>query len=91
MRCIIVYVILFKYYKVSIIITNHKELKYHSLRADLTKDFNKIKFVNLSVRCLGIFGNSSESVLQMCSKTGINNHHLNFVISKLANTIIHTT
>ena len=37
---------------------NRKNLKYRSLRADLAKDFNKIKFVNLSVSCLGIFGNS---------------------------------
>ena len=71
--------------------TNRKELKYRSLRADLAKDYNKIKFVNLSVSCFGIFGNSSESFLQMCSETGIDNRHLKFIISKLSNKIIRTT
>ena len=70
---------------------NRKELKYRSLRADLAKDYNKIKFVNLSVSCFGIFGNSSESFLQMCSETGIDNRHLKFIISKLSNKIIRTT
>ena len=70
---------------------NCEELRYRSLRADLTKDFNKIKFVNLSVSCLGIFGNSSESFLQMCSETGIDNRHLKFIISMLSNIIIRIT
>ena len=32
---------------------NRKELRYRSLREDLAKDFNKIKFFNLSVSYLG--------------------------------------
>ena len=70
---------------------NRKELKYCSLRADLAKDYNMIKFVNLSVSCLDIFSNSSESFLEMCSETGIDNRHLKLIISKLSNIIIRIT
>ena len=38
---------------------NRKEFRYRPLRADLDKDFNKIKFVDLSVSYLGILGNFS--------------------------------
>ena len=70
---------------------NHKELKHRPLLIDLAKDYIKIKFVNLSVSCLGIFGNSSESFLQMSNETGIGNLHLIFIISKLSNIVIRLT
>ena len=70
---------------------NGKELKYRFLRADLAKDYYKIKFANLSVSCLGIFGNFSEPYLRMCSETGVDNCHLKFIISKLSNIITRTT
>ena len=54
-------------------------------------DYNKITFVNSFISCFGIFGNSSEPFLQVCSETGIDNRHLKFIISKLSNIIIHTT
>ena len=70
---------------------HRKELKYHPLLTDLAKDYNKIKFVNLSISCLGMFGNSSDSFLQMCNERGINNHDLRLIISKLSTIIIRTT
>ena len=66
-------------------------IKYRSLLADLAKDYNKIKFVNLFVSCLGIFGSSSESFLQMRSETDIDNRHLKFIISKLSKKVIRKT
>ena len=41
-------------------IANRKEHKYRSFLEDLAKDYDEIKFFNLSVSCLG---NSSESFL----------------------------
>ena len=38
-----------------------KELKYCSLVTDLSNDYHSIEFINLSISCLGIFGQSSES------------------------------
>ena len=70
---------------------HRKELKYRPLLTDLAKDYNKIKFVNLCISCLGIFGNSSDSFLQMCNERGIENHDLRFIISKLSTIIIRTT
>ena len=70
---------------------HRKELKYRPLLTDLAKDYNKIRFVNLCISCLGIFGNSSDSFLQMCNERGIENHDLRFIISKLSTIIIRTT
>ena len=70
---------------------HRKELKYRPLLTDLAKDYNKIEFVNLCISCLGIFGNSSDSFLQMCNERGIENHDLRFIISKLSTIIIRTT
>ena len=50
--------------------------------------YDRIKFVNPCISSLGIFGNSSDSFLQMCNDTGIDKHHLNF---KLSTIIIRTT
>ena len=44
---------------------HRKEHKYRPLLTDLAKDYNKNNFFNLSFSCLGIFGNSSDSFLQM--------------------------
>ena len=70
---------------------HRKELKYRPLHTDLAKDYNKIKFVNLCISCLAIFGNSSDSYLQMCNDRGIDNHDLRFTISKLSTITIRAT
>ena len=71
--------------------TRRKELKYLSLLTDLSSDYHTIEFVNLSMSCLGIFGQSSDSFLKMCTELGFENHHLNFIVSKLSTIIIRTT
>ena len=68
-----------------------KELMYHPLLTDLAKDYNKTKFVNLCISCLGIFGNSSDSFLQMFNERDIDNHALGFIISNVSAIIIRTT
>ena len=71
--------------------THRKEPKYCPFLTDLAKDCNKIKFGNLCISCLGIFGNSSDSILQTCNERGIENRDLRFIISKLSTIIIRTT
>ena len=63
---------------------------HHPFLADLAKDYSMIKFVNLCVSCVGIFGNSANSFLQMYSKGSIDNGHLKFITSKLYAIIIRT-
>ena len=70
---------------------HRKELKYRPLLSDLATDYKEIKFVNLCISCLGIFGTSSNSFLKMCNDSGIETHHLNFIISKLSTIVIRTT
>ena len=71
--------------------TSRKELKYRPLQADLDKAYDRIKFINLCISSLGIYGNSSDSFLQMCHDIGIDKHHLNFIATKLSTIIIRTT
>ena len=70
---------------------HRKELKYHSLVTDLANEYHSVEFINLSINCLGIFGQSSESFLNMCTELGFDNHHLHFTISKLFAIAIRTT
>ena len=46
---------------------------------------------SLCISCLGIFSNSSDSFLQMCSERGITNRDLRFIIFELSATIIQTS
>ena len=61
---------------------SRKKLKYHPLLVELDKADDRIEFVNLCMSSLGIFGNSSDSFLQMCNDIGIDKHHLNFIVTK---------
>ena len=68
-----------------------KELKYRPLLTDLANDYKQVKFINLSISCLGIFGNSSDSFLKLYMERGISNGDLNFIISKISTIIIRST
>ena len=68
-----------------------KELKYCPFLTDLANDYKEIKFINLTISCLGIFGNSSGSFLKLCMERGISNDDLNFIISKISTLIIRST
>ena len=67
---------------------NRKELKYCSLLTDLANDYKQVKFVNLCISCLGKFGISSDLLLKLCIKRGIEKCDVNFIISKLSTIII---
>ena len=68
-----------------------KELKYLPLLTDLANDYKQVKFINLSVSFLGIFGNSSDLFIKLCMERCISNGDLNFIISKISTIIIRST
>ena len=67
-----------------------KELKYHPLLTLLANDYKQIRFINFSISCLGIPGNSYDSFFKRCIERGIHNCNLNFIISKISTIIIHS-
>ena len=69
-----------------------KELEYRSLLTDLVKDCNKKnEFVSLCSSCFDIFGDSSDSLRQICNERGIENRDLRFIIHKSSKIIIPPT
>ena len=54
-----------------------KEEKY----GPLLKDLNCNCFVNLSMSCIGIFGQSSDSFMEMCRRIGIDQSHLKYILN----------
>ena len=70
--------------------SHRKEEKYRPLLKDLNCDHRQVQFVNLSMSCLGIFGQSSDSFLEMCKRIGIEQSNLNYILTKISPTIIRT-
>ena len=51
--------------------------KYHYLLNDLKSKYRLVKFVDLSISSLGIFGQSCNSFIEMCTNLYINTGHTN--------------
>ena len=68
-----------------------KRAKYQSLMETLKSKYTDVKFVNLSISSLGIFGLSCSSFIEMCDALAVDMRHRRYLISKLSNTIIQTT
>ena len=68
-----------------------KRAKYQSLMETLKSKYTDVKFVNLSISSLGIFGLSCSSFIEMCDALAVDMGHRRYLISKLSNTIIRTT
>ena len=65
--------------------------KYRYLLHDLESKYRRVKFANLSISSLGIFGQSCNSFIQMCTDLAINTGHTKYIITKLTSIIIRTT
>ena len=63
--------------------------KYRYLLHDLK--YRIVKFVNLSISSLGIFGQSCNSFIEMCTNLSINTGHTSYLLTKLTNIIVRTT
>ena len=61
---------------------HRKQEKYHQLLQTLSSQFPLVKFVNLSVSCLGIFGCSTNSFIDMCKDLEIDKNYLLFMVRK---------
>ena len=57
----------------------------------LNCQFYLVKFVNLSVSCLGIFGRSADSFIDICKDSDINKDKFRFIIRKASNIIFQST
>ena len=68
--------------------SQRKKDKYQELLQALNSQFSSVKFVNLSVSCLGIFGRSADSFIDMCKELEIDKSYLRFIIRKTSNIII---
>ena len=68
-----------------------KFTKHRYLLNELTSKYRHVKFVNLSIGSLGIFGQSCNSFIQMCSDLTIDKAHTSYIIAKLTTIIIPTT
>ena len=71
--------------------TSRKFEKYCHLLHHLCTKYHLVKFFNLSISSLGIFGQSCNSFIQMCTDLSINTGHTNYIITELTNIIIRTT
>ena len=56
----------------------------------LFSKYHHVRFVNLSISSLGIFGQSCNSFIQMCTDLSINTGHSKYIITKLTSIIIRT-
>ena len=63
-------------------VSQRKKDKYQELFQALNSQFSSVKFVNLSVSCLGIFGRSADSFIDMCKELEIDKSYLRFIIRK---------
>ena len=68
--------------------TSRKFEKYRHLLHHLRTKYRLVKFVNLSISSLGIFGQSCDSFIQMCTDLSSNTGHTNYIITKLTCIII---
>jgi len=69
----------------------HKRAKHQSLMETLRSKYTDVKFVNLSISSLGIFGLSCSTFIEMCGALVVDVGHRHYLILKLSTTIIQMT
>ena len=52
-----------------------KREKYYQLTRDLSSDFHYVKFINISLSALGVFGKSCEPFIDMCKELEFDKQH----------------
>ena len=75
-------------------LNSHAERKHEKcfqLTRDLSSDFHSFKFINLSLRALGIFGKSCELFIDMCKELEFDKQRTDFIVRKLSTIIIRST
>ena len=68
-----------------------KQNKYKELLRQQKQYFNDVKFVNISLSCLGVFANESDTFLKMLDNVGFNNAHKMYCVKKMTKIAIRTS
>ena len=68
-----------------------KNSKYNELIKEQRKSFINIKFVNISMSCLGVFAKESSSFLKMLHDVGFDEKHKMFCVRKMTTIAIRTS
>jgi len=69
---------------------SRKYKKYRNLIQELSSNYHKVKFINISISLLGIFGNFYEAYIQMYKDLNCEEKHLKYILKKLITIIIRT-
>ena len=64
-----------------------KKDKYMQLTRDLSSKYRSVKFINLSISSLGIFGKSCNAFIAMCYDLNIDKQQLNYALRKITSII----
>ena len=70
---------------------SRKNEKYRSLKQDLSSNYHEVKFINISISSLDIFGNSCDAYIQLYNDLDFDKKHLKYILKKLTTVIIRTT
>ena len=70
---------------------DRKRRRYEDLITEQKKQFNSVKFVNLSISSLGVFSKECHSFLDMLNDLGLDKRHQYFAIRKIISIAIRTT
>ena len=65
--------------------------KYRSLKQELSSNYHVVKFINISISSLGIFGNSCDAYIQLYDDLDFDKKHLKYILKKVITVIIRTT
>ena len=68
-----------------------KRKKYRHLTHDVSSDYRNVRFINLSLNTLGIFGNSCEPFIDLCKELDFRKQHIKFKVPELTTIIIMST
>ena len=71
--------------------TERKRVKYNQLTRDLLSEYHDVRFINLPLSALGIFGNSCGPFIDMLKELDFEKPHINFAVQKLTTIIIGST
>jgi hypothetical protein len=65
--------------------------KYKELINEQNEHFNSVKFVNLSISSLGVFGKECSTFIEMLNDFGFRKQHQNYCIRRMTTIAIRTT
>ena len=70
---------------------DRKRERYRDLITDQKKHFKSVKFVNLSISCLGVFSKECHTFLDMLTNLGLDTKHQHYCIKRMISIAIRTT